>query len=108
MARVNVKHDIAAPAAAVWAAIGDLASARRWPAVARCEIEGRGVGCVRTLHLVDGAIIHERVEAHDDAARSYRSEVFTLGHLPVKEYHYTVTVSEAGPDRSVVDWFATF
>ena len=108
MARVNVRQEIAAPASAVWAAIGDLAHATHWPAVETCEIEGSGVGCVRTLRLVDGAVIRERVEAHDDDARSYRSEVFVLGQMPVKNYRYSVSVSAAGPDRSIVDWLATF
>jgi len=108
MARVRVKEEIAAPAAAAWAAIGDLRRAAHWPAVETCEVEGSGVGCVRTMRLVDGAVIHERVEAHDDEARSYRSEVFTLGHMPVKDYRYTVSVSEAGADRCVIDWLAIF
>jgi len=108
MARVRVREEIAAPAGAVWAAVGDLERAGDWPAVETCKLEGSGVGCVRTLHLVDGAVIHERVEAHDDEARSYRAEVFTLGHMPVKDYRYTVSISEAGPDRCVIDWLATF
>jgi hypothetical protein len=48
------------------------------------------------------------VEAHDDDARSYRSEVFVLGHMPVKDYSYSVRVSAVGADHCIVDWFATF
>ena len=71
MAVVHVTEEIPAPANAVWAMIGDLQHPGSWPAVESCELEGQGVGCVRTLRLTSGEVIRERFEEHDDRERRY-------------------------------------
>jgi hypothetical protein len=109
MAHASVRQSIPAPAAAVWSLLGDLRrAADRWPAVEWTEFEGAGVGSVRSLHLVDGNVIRERLEAHDPAARCYRCEVLTFSQLPLRELHYTLKVEENGPRECTVDWALDF
>ena len=60
MAHLSLHETVEAPAAAVWELLGDMKQGSRWPAVKRCDIEGAGVGCRRTMHLVDGAVIGTR------------------------------------------------
>jgi ribosome-associated toxin RatA of RatAB toxin-antitoxin module len=109
MAHTSVHQRIPAPAAAVWALLGDLrAAAEHWPAVARTEVEGAGVGCVRTMHLVDGHVVKERLEAHDAAQRCYRARVLQFSQLPLRELSYSVTVEESGPRACTVDWELDF
>jgi len=108
MAHTSIRQTIPVPADTVWSLIGDLRTGDRWPAVLRCELEGKGIGCIRTLHLVDGNAIRERLEEHDDYARKLRWEVLGFSKLPLRELHYTLTVRELGPDDCTVDWDVDF
>lgn len=109
MAHTSVRQAIPAPAAEVWALLGDLrAAAAHWPAVDHTEFEGSGVGCVRTMHLVDGNVIRDRLEAHDAGARCYRCRVLQFSQLPLRELSYTVSVEESGPGACTVDWEVDF
>ena len=108
MAQLDIRYDLSAPATAVWDLIGDMNRGARWPAVASCKVEGAGAGCTRTLELIDGAIIRERLQEHDDLARSYRTKIFQMGRLPLARLEYTVTVHENGPDACAIEWDITF
>ena len=109
MAHTSVRHMIPAPAGAVWSLLGDLrVAADSWPAVEWTELEGSGVGSVRTMHLVDGHVVRERLEEHDPAARRYRCEVLSFEQLPLRELHYTVSVQEGGPEQCTVCWELDF
>lgn len=108
MIHVSLKHDVEAPAGAVWDLVGDLRNASLWPVVLHCEVRGSGVGCERTLDLVGDERLRERLESHDDRSRSYRSEVLELGRLPLRDFHYSVSVAETGPDRCAIEWDADF
>lgn len=68
---VSQSVELAAPADAVWSVVGafDLA----WhPAVASSRLTGAGLGQLRNLQTLDGREIIERLEAVDEAARTYR------------------------------------
>lgn len=108
MAHVSIRQDVGAPAGAVWDLIGHFDNAVLWPAVTKCEIEGSGDGCVRTLLLVGDERLCERFVEVDEPGRRYRSEVLELGRLPLREFRYTVVVSESGPDHSRIEWNADF
>ena len=109
MAHAIVRQEIPAPAGTVWSMLGDLrAGPERWPAVAWIELEGAGVGCLRTLHLVDGHVIRERLESHDPIGRRYRCEVLSAPELPLRELHYTVTVEERSTRACTVEWALDF
>ena len=108
MAAVSISERIAAPASEVWAAIRDFGAISDWLPVAEAsEADGEGVGAVRTLALAGGASARERLEALDDAARSYTYTVID-STLPMTGYRATITVSEAGPQACMLDWSSTF
>ena len=108
MARVSMSEEINAPAARVWELIGGFNDLPDWhPAVARSEVDGEGVGSVRTLTLGDGAVIRERLDAHDDAGRSC-SYTITESPLPVANYQATIRVAEGGPDSCTIHWSSSF
>lgn len=89
---------------AVWAIVGNTAEVAAWvPAIESSSLEGD----VRTATFVDGGgTAHERIVAHDDAARSYTYS-YLDGPLPLESYESTVTVTAEG-DGSRVDWNADF
>jgi hypothetical protein len=108
MAHTSVRQTIPLPADRVWSLIGDLRTGDRWPAVLRSELAGEGVGCIRTLHLVDGNVIRERLEARDEEARLLRWQVLEFSKLPLRALRYTLTVRELGPDDCTVDWYVDY
>jgi carbon monoxide dehydrogenase subunit G len=110
---VSRSREIAAPAAAVWAIIGEFCAIARWhPQVERCvlsdqsETEGETVA-VRGLVAAGGLGTIVEVETQrDERAMSY-SYAFVQGPLPVKAYNATIAVHASGPNATVV-WTATF
>lgn len=51
---VSVSEVIQAPLERVWEIVSDFEGLRRWhPQVVRCDIAGRGIGAVRTVHFED-------------------------------------------------------
>ena len=96
--------ELAAAPDAVWSLIGEFGGA--WhPMVARIRLTGTGIGQLRTLELVDGQEIVERLESIDDAKRSLRYSIIA----GVAASHYTGTL-EVTPKGSgcVVDWRAQY
>ena len=77
-----------------------------WPAglLEKVEIEGAGIGMVRTLHTTIGVVLRERLDAlYPD---EHRLEPPLTGDLPVgmTEYHATGSVVAKGKDMCVIEW----
>ena len=66
------------------------------------------VGCVRSMHLQDGAHIRERLISCSDVDRHY-SYNFETTPFDVLNYHATLRVTPVTDgDRSFVEWWTTF
>ncbi|WP_439816813.1 SRPBCC family protein [Zavarzinia sp. CC-PAN008] len=106
--KVAVEEKIAAPADKVWPVISNFGGIEVGPGVEAFKLEGSGVGAVRTITLTGGAAIQERLEAHDDAKRSFSYAVINKDSpLPIANYLATVVVTPDG-DGSKVHWSSTF
>ncbi len=107
MTNARVEGTIAADADSVFAVFADFGGLMRWsPGLTGCELEGSGVGAVRTLHMGD-MVIRERLEECDAAARRLRYAIIE-GPVPVRDYLATVVVSDAGSGRARIDWSSSF
>ena len=107
MANVKVEEEIAADTNAVWKLMSDFGGVKEWNAgIDGCEVEGTGVGSVRTLSM-GGISIKERLESLDDEAKTY-SYAIIEGPIPATGYLATVQLSEAGPGRTKVLWTSEF
>ena len=105
---VSMQTTLAAPAGKVWQTVGDFNGLPRYVAAAtKSEMQGRGVGALRTLTLPDGAQIVERLESHDDDAMTLSYSIVS-GPLPVENYLSTVKVRPLAEDRCEVSWSSTF
>jgi|SRR5215510_2104282 len=108
MASVRVTDEIPASVEDVWACFEDFGDVAPFaPGNPRVDMEGRGVGAVRTITLEDGARIRERLEAFD-AARKTFTYAMTESVFPFKDYRATVTLAAAGPGRTAIEWRSTF
>lgn len=96
--------ELAAPPDAVWSSIGEFGS--NWhPLVARVALTGTGIGQLRTIELLDGKELVERLEAIDDAKRFCR---FTsIAGLAAAHYTGTLEVKPQG-SSCIAEWRVQF
>lgn len=107
--KVSEKITIAAPAAAVWARIGNFDALQDWhPAVAESAADqGNNEGSVRIVKLKGGGQIVESLESYDAAKMKYSYRAKDGGALPVTNYTSTISVVADG-EQSVVEWRGAF
>ena len=104
---VNLTHEVAAPPAKVWAAVGDSGLAMLVPDfVERVDVKGSGVGLERTLHLPGGGAVREHIVARDDAAMTYSYAIVDFGPVPWLECTATWSVRAAANGKSLVTYRA--
>jgi len=101
------EEEFPVPAERLWKVVADFgALADWWPAgtLEKVEVEGQGVGMVRSIHTIVGIVLHEKLESLDDAARTL--ELSIVGDLPVgmEEYHATGSVREDGASGCRLVW----
>ena len=90
--------DLPAPPDQVWALVGPFGG--MWhPLIAKVVLTGTGTGQLRSIETVDGKQIIERLEAMDDALRSYRYGGVT--GIQASDYTGTLSVSPSGAGCSV-------
>jgi len=95
-----------APIEAVWAIVSDFGNLQRWhPMVARCEADGDAVGSMRTVHFADWWA-SERLERLDPQAHVFGYAVVDSSRPPNIGVNGSITLSEAGPGRTRVDWMS--
>lgn len=108
MSEVLVVEELNASADAVWELVSDFGGVLKWSAMLEsCEVEGEGVGSVRTLRMPGAPAIVERLESLDAATRSFSYSIVE-GPLPVEQYVATLKVSDRGADRCEVEWRSSF
>ncbi len=105
MGKIELSEEMAAPASAAWEKLADFGGLGWMPGVEKVEVEGDGIGAVRTIAM-GGMSIKERLEAFDDEGRSLSYSI-TEGPMPVQNYLATIRVSETGAGCRV-DWTASF
>lgn len=111
--KVTEKIEINASAEAVWAIIGDFASASTWlPMVESSEGEGGNEpGATRVLTLGSEAKIYETLKKYDGEKMKYSYRIPVKTHdvniLPVTNYSSTISVKENG-SGSTVTWKGAF
>ncbi len=107
MSHVEVVDEVRASADAVWELVRDFGGITKWSTIESCEVEGEGIGAVRTLGIGGGASIRERLESFDQGSRSFSYSIID-GPLPLENYLSTFQVSERGADRCQIEWGSSF
>jgi hypothetical protein len=105
MATASAFIDIPASADQVWQLIGGFNSLPDWlPFIPQSELsEG---GRVRSLQTADGAVVVERLQAFDDAARTYSYSILQAP-FPATDYLATIKVEAQGQGARVT-WSGRF
>ena len=88
----------------IWELIGQFGGS--WhPLIANIRLIGTGVGELRVIETIDGKQIIERLDAIDNAARSYRYT--NIGGIPASNYTGVLEVKPKGTGSSV-EWRSQF
>jgi len=105
MATASATIDIPASADQVWQLIGGFNTLPDWlPLIPKSELsEG---GRVRTLQTADGAVVIERLQAFDNAARTYSYSI-EQAPFPATDYLATIKVEAQGQGARVT-WSGRF
>ncbi|WP_130906533.1 SRPBCC family protein [Pseudomonas sp. Sample_16] len=105
MATASAFIDIPASADQVWQLIGGFNSLPDWlPFIPQSELsEG---GRVRSLQTADGAVVVERLQAFDNAARTYSYSILQAP-FPATDYLATIKVEVQGQGARVT-WSGRF
>ncbi|WUW26122.1 SRPBCC family protein [Streptomyces sp. NBC_01463] len=102
----TITLDTPHPADRVWQVTGGFGSLPDWLPYITDSRLGEG-GRLRTLTNADGGVIVERLEAFDEADRSYRYSI-ARAPFPVTGYLSTLRVIDRGADGARVEWSGTF
>jgi hypothetical protein len=105
MATASAFIDIPATADQVWQLIGGFDSLPDWlPFIPKSELsEG---GRVRSLQTADGAVVVERLEAFDNAGKTYSYSILQAP-FPATDYLATISVEAQGQGTRVT-WSGRF
>ena len=105
MTKVSMSTGLNASADQVWQMIGRFNALPDWhPGVEKSELTEAGQ--TRTLSLVGGGKIIEKLETIDDNARTYSYSIVD-SPLPVANYTATIKVTGQG-ENSTIEWSSEF
>ncbi|WP_322843972.1 SRPBCC family protein [Pseudomonas sp. B33.4] len=105
MPTASATIDIPASADQVWQLIGGFNTLPDWlPFIPNSELSDGGR--VRTLQTADGGVVVERLQAFDNAAKTYS---YSIEHAPFPATDYLATIKvEAQGQGSRVTWSGRF
>ena len=110
MSEVVVTDVLPAGVDRVWEVVSDFGGIQRWNpgAVRAISVEGEGIGAVRTITLPGDAVLQEKLERYDEAARCFSYSITGESPLPLTDYESTIRLSADGPDSCRIEWSSTF
>lgn len=92
----------------VWQRIRDFGDLSWLPGVSACDVDGNGLGAIRTVSVGDGPPVQERLEAHDDETRQFSYSIISAPGLDAQaSFHASVSVTPT-EDGCEVRWQAGF
>jgi hypothetical protein len=108
MTNVTVVESIAANANEVFKILGDFGRIKVGGAITAFELEGDGVGAVRTITTGGGQVI-ERLDQYDSEKLIFEYSILNEDNpLPVSNYSARVEITADSETACTVNWSGTF
>ena len=108
MPKVTMSTPVAMNADALWQSIGSFAAIGQWhPMMERVDTDGETKGSLRTLRLIGGAKLVERLEEVSPTERLYRYSILE-SPLPITDCFAEIRVKDNGDGTSTVEWSSDF
>lgn len=103
----SISRIIAAPVGEVWGITSAFGAMRAWmPGIARCALEGVGVGAVRTAELPSGAVVRERLEVMDPERHRMRYLIVGGGASGATNMAGEIALEAVDGDRTRITWIS--
>ena len=108
--KVKVSEKFSASGESVWELLREFGGIRRWNpnGIDSVTVEGEGIGAVRTIGIAGGVELQEKLEAYDEATRSFSYSFVGKRVLPLDDYYATMTVVDENKSECRVDWESSF
>ena len=107
---VQVIEKFSVSADTIWDLLRDFGGILKWNpgSLESVTVEGEGLGAVRTITLPGGTSLQEKLEAFDDAGRSFSYSFTGKLLLPLEDYLASMTVLPVDDSSCEVRWESTF
>jgi hypothetical protein len=101
------EEEFPVPAQKLWDAVSDFGAVEDiWPPgmLTKVEIEGEGVGMVRSIHTIIGIVLHEKLDSLDHESKTLTLSI--VGDLPagMEGYHAKGSVTPSGDGACTLAW----
>jgi carbon monoxide dehydrogenase subunit G len=107
MARIPIYKEvdtIPSPIGQVWAILQGFGGIKTWmPTIDSCEVEGEGIGAVRTV-MTGGNPVKEKLEIYDTKTHTVSYRLMDTIGLPMKGGFGTVSLEGDGDKGTKVTW----
>ncbi len=107
MTEVVVSKTIQIEASKAWSTLASFRNIEAISPIERSETIGEGAGAKRTCYMPDGAVIHEVLDAADNATMEMQYKI-TEGPFPITGYVSNVKVEATGNATCKVTWGCQF
>ena len=105
---ISLSATINAPADSIWKDISDFQGVDKYLAIVTgSQMEGSGVGAIRTLTLDNGATVVERLESLDEQSKSLIYS-FVDSPMQVSGYVATMQIEDSGENQCEITWSSVF
>jgi hypothetical protein len=108
MSEYRTEADFEISADDLWAALRDFGEVSWLPGDPDFEVEGEGVGMIRTIRTPPIPTVREQLDAIDDDERAVRYRVIEGNPMPVLDYRAQMKVVDIGGGRSRLEWSSTW
>jgi hypothetical protein len=98
---------ICVPLGRVWAMVAGFGAMEPWcPAIKTMELEGHGIGSIRTAHL-EGIVSREQLLEIDAASHTIVYSLMEPTVLPLQNIRSTMQLFSSEPNVTDIVWFST-
>jgi Polyketide cyclase / dehydrase and lipid transport len=97
---------ISVPVARVWAMVAGFGAMEPWcPAIKAVELEGHGIGSIRSVYL-EGIVSREKLLEIDPAKHMIVYSLLEPSPLPLRNIRSTLQLLSGEPNLTEVIWFS--
>jgi hypothetical protein len=107
MAETVRTGNYAVPASKLWELVSDFGGLDKVMGIESMEVEGEGVGSLRTIPMGGGTVV-ESLDVLDHAAMHLVYSIINDAPLPFEGYSASMQVDADGDDASTLTWTGTF
>ena len=105
---VEVIDELDIPTDLLWRTISDFEHIDLWADLNVISIEGKGIGCKRTVEMESGLLVTERLLICDPQKMIFSYAILEPNPYPMQDYVATASVKKISAQGSLLEWSGTY